>query len=50
LTQEMPPKDIMATQDETFTGGLCLVAIESVRNYILLEQPAEARDHNTWSE
>jgi len=38
------------TQDETFTGGLCLVAIEPVSNYILLEQVAEARDHDTWSE
>jgi hypothetical protein len=28
LAQEMPPKEITATQDETFTGGLCLVAIE----------------------
>jgi hypothetical protein len=31
-------------------GGLCLVAIEPVSNYILLEQTAEARDHDTWSE
>src|SRR5215475_4772324 len=26
------------------------VAIEPVSNYILLEHPAEARDHDTWSE
>ena len=32
LAQEMPPKEITATQDETFTGGLCLVAIEPVSN------------------
>ena len=37
------------TQDETFTGGLCLVAIEPVSNYILLEHTAEARDHDTWN-
>jgi len=48
LAQEMPPKEITATQDETFTGGLCLVAIEPVSNYILLEQMAEARDQDTW--
>jgi hypothetical protein len=46
----MTPKDITMTQDETWTGGLCLVAIEPVSNYILLEQTAEARDHDTWSE
>jgi hypothetical protein len=50
LAQEMPPKDRTVTQEETFTGGLCLVAIEPVSNSILLEQPAEARDHRPWSE
>jgi hypothetical protein len=49
LAQEMPAKEITATQDETFTGGLCLVAIEPVSNYILLEHTAEARDHDTWN-
>src|SRR5215475_5533066 len=48
LAQEMPPKDITLTQDETFTGGLCLVGIEPVSNYILLEQAAQARDQDTW--
>jgi hypothetical protein len=50
LAQDMAPQDITVTQDETFTGGLCLVAIEPVSNYILLEQPAEARDQDTWNE
>jgi hypothetical protein len=50
LAQHMPPKDITVTQDETFTGALCLVAIEPVSNYILLEHTAEARDHDTWNE
>jgi hypothetical protein len=49
LAQEMPPKEITATQDETFTGGLCLVALEPVSNYILLEHTAEARDQDTWN-
>jgi Family of unknown function (DUF6399) len=48
LAQEMPPQEITATQDETFTGGLGWVAIEPVRNSILLEHTAEARDHATW--
>src|SRR5207244_12277600 len=48
LAQEMPPKEITTTQDETFTGDLCLVAIEPVSNSILLEHTSEARDHDTW--
>ena len=50
LAEQMPSQDITVTQDETFTGGLCLVAIEPVSNYILLEHPAEARNYDTWSE
>jgi len=49
LAQEMPAKDSTLTQDETFTGGLCLVGIEPVSNYILLEHTAEARDQDTWN-
>src|SRR5262245_2716970 len=48
LSHEMPRKDITLTQDETWTGGLCLVGIEPVSNYIVLEQAAQARDHDTW--
>jgi hypothetical protein len=44
----MPAKDITVAQDETFTGGLCLVGIEAGSNYILLEQVAQARDQDTW--
>ena len=36
------------TQDETFTGGLCLVGIEPVSTDIVLEQLAAARDQATW--
>jgi hypothetical protein len=49
LAHEMPAKDITVAQDETFTGGLCLVGIEPVSNYILLEQTAQARDQDTWN-
>ena len=48
LAHAMPPKDITLAQDETFTGGLCLVGIEPVSNDIVLEQAAQARDHDTW--
>jgi hypothetical protein len=48
LAHEMPAKDITVAQDETFTGGLCLVGIDPVSNYILLEQAALARDQDTW--
>ena len=50
LAQGMPPKDITVTQDETCTGGLCLIAMAPVSNSILLEPPAAARDQATWSE
>jgi transposase len=50
LAQDMPAKAITVTQDETFTGGLCLVGMEPKSNYILLEQPAAARDQDTWQE
>lgn len=48
LAQEMAPKDITMTQDETFTGGLCLVGMDPESNYIILEQLAHARDQDTW--
>jgi hypothetical protein len=48
LAHAMPPKDITLAQDETFTGGLCLVGIEPVSNYIVLEQAAQTRDHDSW--
>ena len=48
LAHAMPPKDITMTQDETFTGGLCVVGIEPVSNYIVLEQAVQTRDHDIW--
>ena len=48
LSHEMPPKALTITQDETLTGGLCLVGIEPVSNSMLLAQAALARDHDTW--
>jgi Family of unknown function (DUF6399) len=48
LARDMPPKDLTVTQDETFTGGLCLITMDPESNFILLEQLAQARDQITW--
>jgi len=48
LAHERPARAITLPQDETVTGGLCLVGVEPVRNSILLEQAAPARDHAPW--
>jgi hypothetical protein len=48
LAQDMPAKAITLAKDETFTGGLSLLATEPVSNYIILGQAAPARDHDTW--
>ena len=48
LAKDMPAKDITLAKDETFTGGLCLVAAEPKSNYIVLEQAAQGRDQDTW--
>src|SRR5262244_3041576 len=50
LAQEMAPKELTMTLDETFTGGLCLVGMDPESNYIVLEHPAPARDQDTWHE
>src|SRR2546430_3719460 len=48
LANGMPPKDLTVTQDETFTGGLCLITMDPESNFIILEQLAQARDQTTW--
>jgi hypothetical protein len=48
LAQDMPHKDLTVTQDETFTGGLCLVTMDPESNFILLEHLAQARDQASW--
>src|SRR5262245_57102078 len=35
LAQDMPPKDLTVTQDETFTGGLCLITMDPERTSLL---------------
>ena len=50
LAKAMPHKDLTVTQDETFTGGLCLITMDPESNFILLEQLAQARDQTSWNE
>jgi hypothetical protein len=44
----MPRKAITVTQDETFTGGLCLVTMAPESHGILLAQLAQTRDQASW--
>ena len=46
----MPPNDLRVTQDETLTGGLCLITMDPESNFIILEQLAQARDQVSWNE
>ena len=48
LAKDMPHKDLTVTQDETFTGGLCLITMDPESNFLLVEQLAQARDQTTW--
>ena len=50
LANGMPQKDLTVTQDETFTGGLCLITMDPDSNFIILEQPAQGRDQTSWNE
>ncbi len=48
LGEQMAPRDISVVEDETFHPQCCLVGIEPVSNFILLEQYADQRDADTW--
>jgi len=48
LAEDMPHKDLTVTQDETFTGGLCLITMDPESNFLIVEQLAQARDQTTW--
>jgi len=50
LAKDMPHKDLTVTQDETFTGGLCLITMDPESNCIILAQLAQARDQASWYE
>lgn len=48
VAKTMPAQDLTLAKDETFTGGLCLVAAEPKSHDIVLEQTAQGRDQDTW--
>lgn len=50
LAQSMEPKAITLCQDETFHPEICLVAMEPVSNFIVLEKYADKRDADAWSD
>jgi hypothetical protein len=49
LAQDLVQKEIAVVEDETFHPTICLVAIEPVSNFLLLEQYASRRDAATWN-
>lgn len=48
LSALMPSKKIVLAEDETFHPSTCLVAMELISNYILVEIYVEKRDVKTW--
>jgi len=50
LAAVMPPREITLCEDETFHPQICLVAIEPVSNFILVEQYQPQRDAQTWQQ
>ena len=49
LSKAMRPKQIAVCEDETFHPEICLVAIEPVSNFILLEKYAQNRTADAWN-
>jgi hypothetical protein len=49
LAVGMPPRELAICEDETFHPEVCLVAIEPVSNFILVEQYAPDRTATTWT-
>ncbi len=50
LATDMSPRQITVCQDETFQPQPCLVTIEPVSNFILLEKNAEGRSSQDWTD
>ena len=49
LAEAMKPKEITVCQDENFHSDPCLVAIEPVSNFIVLEKYSESRKADEWT-
>jgi hypothetical protein len=50
LAASMPSREITLCEDETFHPQICLVAIEPVSNFILVEEYQPHRDAQTWQQ
>ncbi len=50
LASNIKPKETTVCQDETFHPAPCLVAIEPVANFILLEEYSKGRKGSDWTE
>src|SRR5258708_14842096 len=50
LATGQPQREISLVLDETFHPQICLVAIEPVATYLVLEQYAPQRDADTWKQ
>ena len=50
LAAGMAPRQVTLCEDETFHPEVCLVAVEPVSNFIVLEQYAENRSTATWTQ
>jgi hypothetical protein len=50
LANGMPPKDLTVPQDDTCTGGLCLITMAPDSNCMLVAPLAQARDQAPWKE
>jgi hypothetical protein len=49
LAEGMPRRTVGVCEDETFHPDICLVGLEPVSNFLLLEQYAEDRSARTWT-
>ena len=49
LSQNMPEKKISLCEDETFHPQTCMVAMEPVSNFIIVEKYVENREGKTWN-
>ncbi len=49
LAATMPEKLITLCEDETFHPEICMVSIEAISNFIILEEYVEKRDVETWN-
>jgi hypothetical protein len=50
LAAGMPPRQITVAEDETFHPDICLVAMEPVSGFLLVEQYEPHRDADTWNQ